>query len=188
MARVAKRSDDAQFCEDLRNGNVEAFRQFFRQRSPEVIALCEKILGNAQDAEDVAADVFLEIWRKRDRFDPARGSLRSYVLLLARSRSIDLYRRKAKERNHVVTDRQDIEEREDNDIVQTAALDEFQTLAKNALAEIATSERTAIELAFYEGLSHAQIASRLESPLGTVKSHIRRGLAKLRQKLQHWES
>lgn len=187
---MTSRPDDAEFQERLLQGDIETFRTFFRQRSPEVIALCQNILGSVQDAEDVTAEVFFEMWSRRDRFDASRGSLRTYVLLLARSRAIDLYRSKAKVRDRVgvqteVTEAVANYERSPH---RDASMQEFQVLASGALAEIDQQERTAIELAFFEGLSHSQIASRLDSPLGTVKSHIRRGLAKLRQKLQKWES
>lgn len=183
--------EDKEFCSRLVAGDVEAFRQFFRERSPEVHALCKRILGSAQDAEDVTAEVFFEFWNRRERYDDARGTIRAYVLLLARSRAIDLYRSKAKERARLEPG----ESHSKQDLVEThqtvhrdMSMKEFQNHAKSALAEIGEKERVAIELAFYDGLSHAQIASQLDSPLGTVKSHIRRGLAKLKQKLQQWES
>ena len=187
---MTKRPDDAEFGEQLRRGSVEAFRQFFRKRSPEVIALCTRILGNAQDAEDVTADVFFEVWSKRDRFDASRGSLRTYVLMLARSRAIDLYRTKSKERSRSETVNDYTSTAVGDNLVaeRSAAMNEFQHFAKAAIDSLGDQERVAIELSFYQGLSHAQIATQLDSPLGTVKSHIRRGLLKLREKLGAWES
>lgn len=188
---MTQRPDDASFEDRWLRGDVEAFRLFFRNQSPEVVALCRRILGSVQDAEDVAADVFFEVWSRRDRYDPKRGNLRSYVLMLARCRAIDLYRSKARERSRTEPV-PETSHREPSDsrppMSYDVAMKEFQTLASNALGEISDSERTVIELAFYEGMSHAQIASKLDSPLGTVKSNIRRGLAKLRQKLHQWES
>lgn len=187
---MTRRSDDLEFSEEFLAGDIEAFRRFFRTTSPEVVALCRRILGNVQDAEDVAADVFLEIWSHRDRFDSARGTLRSYVLMLARSRAIDLYRVKARERVHVAsTQGQSVDcVGPDQTAIEDVSMKEFQMLASNALAELGETEKAAIELAFFQGLSHSQIASQLNSPLGTIKSNIRRGLSKLRQKLQEWES
>ncbi len=191
---VRRIEDDAEFLEKILEGDVDTFRLFFRERSPEVIALCKRILGSSQDAEDITADVFLEVWTRRERFDRNRGSLRTYVLLLARSRAIDLYRVKAKERLRVEpADRASIESASRGHAVDESphadvSFKELQQNAQNALAEIGEHERTAIELAFYGGLSHAQIATKLDSPLGTVKSNIRRGLAKLKQKLKQWES
>lgn len=185
---MTKRPDDKEYCDKMLAGDVEAFRLFFRERSPEVVALCWRILHSLPDAEDVTADVFLEVWSKRDRFDASRGTLRSYVLMLARSRAIDLYRVKSKERARV-------EFTADADTVGSQcqfepddSMTEFQLLVKNALAELSDAEQATIELSFFEGLSHSQIANQLDTPLGTIKSSIRRGLSKLRQKLNEWES
>lgn len=189
---MTARLDDAEFFQELLDGNVTAFRQFFRENGPEVVALCQKILRSVQDAEDVAAEVFLEFWKHRGRYDPARGSLRTYILLLARSRAIDLYRRKAKQQSRFgtaeVADAAEEEAvRKNEPPHQEVVRREFQVSARNALDELSLTERTAIELAFYQGMSHAQIASQLDVPLGTTKSHIRRGLLKLKQKLSQWE-
>lgn len=187
---MTKRPDDAEFRDKLLSGDIEAFRQFFRQRSPEVLALCRCILRNSQDAEDVTSDVFLEIWTRRNQFDPTRGSLRSYVLMLARSRAIDLYRSKKKQQDRVLPKipADELQESMGQSPQADVAQKEFKTLAKSAIAELNEAEKEAIELAFYEGLTHAQISNRLDSPLGTVKSHIRRGLAKLKHKLAEWGS
>ena len=185
---MAERPDDAQLRNKLLAGDVDAFRQFFRERSPEVVAVCKHILGSLQDAEDVTADVFFEVWSNRERFDPNRGSLRTYLLLLARSRSIDRYRRKARENSRTESTPIEVETTGvDAAPHRDISIQEFHHVAKSAMNEIAEQERVAIELSFFEGLSHAQISSRLDVPLGTIKSHIRRGLSKLRQKLQEWE-
>ena len=188
---VLTRPDDAKDVEQLLSGDMAAFRRIFRRYSPEVVALCKRILGSEQDAEDVAADVFFEVWSRRERFEPKRGTLRSYLLMLARSRSIDLYRSRARERKLVATPTEFVQQDLVSDAVTPdgdVSLSEFQASAREALTDLGDVEKSAIELAFFEGLSHSQIASRLDSPLGTVKSHIRRGPGKLKQKLQEWNS
>lgn len=186
---MTERSEDATLQRQVLDGDREAFREFFRQRAPEVLALCYRILGSTQEAEDVVADVFFEVWDRRERFDATRGTLRAYTLLIARSRAIDRYRSKRRERAVFgLKDDLDGMDPSDQTVHQDATLREFRGVASRALAEIEETERNAIELAFYEGLSHAQIANRLDAPLGTVKSHIRRGLAKLKQKLSQWDS
>lgn len=187
---MTKRPDDAEFRDKLLSGDIEAFRQFFRHRSPEVLALCRAILRNSQDAEDVTADVFFEVWMRRNKFDPTRGDLRSYVLMLARSRAIDLYRSKKKQQTRLtkILPADELQESDVHSPQVDLAQKELNGLAKSAIAQLNEAEKTAIELAFYEGLTHVQISNRLDSPLGTVKSHIRRGLAKLKLKLQEWGS
>lgn len=185
---MTKRPDDAEFRDGLLSGDAETFRMFFRQRSPEVLALCRNILRNAQDAEDVTADVFFEVWSRRDRFDPERGTLRSYVLMLARSRAIDLYRKNAKLR--VPIDSSAVSEEVPSELASVEydmTLAEIRRFAMSALDHITEKEKLVLELSFFEGLSHSQIANRVDTPLGTVKSHIRRGLEKLRQRLKRWE-
>lgn len=186
---MTKRPEDVEFCKKWLAGDVEAFRTFFRQRAPEVLSLCGNIMRNAQDAEDVTADVFLEVWSNRERYDPSRGDLRGYVLMLARSRAIDLYRSKSRQRSRLDANAGPVEfsDDEESSPVQDASMNELRSVAQTALGEISDVERVAIELAFFEGLTHAQIATRLNSPLGTIKSHIRRGLTKLRTKLREWE-
>ena len=175
---------DAELADQLTKGNAEAFRQLFRRYSPEVVALCQRILGNRQDAEDVASEVFFELWVKRERYDASRSSLRGYLMLLARTRSIDRHRSRKRTNVSVTTHRPDDVEMADasnGDPMEVATSSELQQIAVNALHDLAPLQRETLDLAFFEGLSHAQIASRLDLPLGTVKSHIRRGLARLRK-------
>jgi len=169
--------------------DLNAFRGFFRRHAGEALAVCNRILRDWQEAEDVVSDVFLEVWSKRDRYDRSRATPRAYILMIARSRAIDRYRVKNRTRQATVSIATTDESEKammviDNpyDAVET---DEAQRLASHALAELEPPQRTTLEMSFYEGLSHAQIASKLDLPLGTVKSHIRRGLEKLRHMLGH---
>ena len=189
MSDDGRDTDDYQLVTEIQRGNLEAFREFFRRRAPEAQAVCFRVLGDRQEAEDVVSEVFFELWSRRDRYDGSRGSPRSYLLMLARSRSIDRYRSQARSalRPHSMA-----EELTEGDAGlagneapgEKLMRSEEQQQALTALRELEPSQRQTLELAFYEGLSHAQIASRLDMPLGTVKSHIRRGLARLRQKLE----
>ncbi len=176
--------DDTELAAQLTKGNAEAFRHLFRRYSPQVVALCQRILGNRQDAEDVASEVFFEMWEKRERYDASRSTLRGYLMLLARSRSIDRHRSRKRADPSVasyVPDEAEMADTSDCDPMEIATSSELQQLAVIALHELAPLQRVTLDLAFFEGLSHAQIASRLDLPLGTVKSHIRRGLARLRK-------
>ncbi len=185
--------DDADLFADITEGDVDAFRLFFRRHAPEALALAFRILGNRQDAEDVVSEVFLEMWRKRGRYDSLRGTPRAYLLMLVRSRAIDLYRAQVRSRpTSTLLEAETLPEQQvdwgHNAPSERLAQAEFEDLAVLALAELDGTQRKTLELTFFEGLSHSQIASHLELPLGTVKSHIRRGLAKLRAALDDHRS
>lgn len=180
---------DAEQTEEFLTGDLSAFRRFFRRNVAEVFAVCQRILRNRQDAEDVVSEVFLEVWNKRDRYDSSRATPRSYLLIVARSRAIDRYRSRQSRNGPQASSISYIDE---SDIAGSEVCEEpdakliraeSEQDAARALADLDQPQRQVMELSFYEGLSHAQIASRLDIPLGTVKSHIRRGLAKLRQVL-----
>jgi RNA polymerase sigma-70 factor, ECF subfamily len=174
----------------VRCGDRRAFRALYDQFAPEVLALCERILHHRADAEDAVADVFWEIWQRRDRYDASRGGARPYLMTLARSRAIDRLRSQAA-RPEARTEgaRRTPEQDELTGTMaspeDSAAYAELKIRVAAALAELDARQREAMELAYYEGLSHQQIAERLTAPLGTVKTHIRKGLAKLRFALQH---
>ena len=173
----------------VRCGDRRAFRALYDRFAPEVLTLCERILHHRADAEDAVADVFWEVWQRRDRYDATRGGARPYLMTLARSRAIDRLRSQsarpeARSEGHCRTPEQDelagaLASPEDS-----AAYAELKLRVATALAELNDRQREAMELAYYEGLSHQQIAERLTAPLGTVKTHIRKGLAKLRFALQ----
>jgi RNA polymerase sigma-70 factor, ECF subfamily len=167
----------------VRLGDRGAFHALYHRFAGELYALCERILHSRDEAEDVVADVFCEIWNRRERFDSNRGGGRTYLTTLARSRSIDRLRSRQRrlERNGQ-RDREGI----DSLVAPGAAPDDSAAASEarqrvvEVLARLSLQQRQAMELAYYEGLSHQQIADRMAAPLGTVKTHIRQGLIKLR--------
>jgi len=173
----------------VRQGDRGAFQTLYNLFVVELLALCERILHNRADAEDVVADVFWELWRRRDRYDADRGGARPYLMTLARSRAIDRLRSQASRPETKGASPQPPADAEQlaavEPLPESAALDaELRTAITQALAQLDPRQREAMELAYYEGLSHQQIAARLNAPLGTVKTHIRKGLAKLRHALR----
>ncbi len=159
--------------------DVAAFRQFYDRFAPEVLALCRRVLGRHEDAEDVTSEVFWEMWERRKEYDSRRSSPRTYLILLARSRAIDRLRSKA--RAPVCFERAPEEHTQTDTPLQAAVSAERRQAAVQAVDLLNDAQREALLLAFFHGLSHREIAARLDSPLGTVKSNIRKGL----QKLQH---
>ena len=167
-------------------GDPTTFRQVFETHERGVHAAAMRILGNAAQAQDVVQDVFLRVWRKPSSFDARRGELGSYLRLMARSRALDLWREgqaagRASDRMKLVVADEDL--RPDVQPAPAAALerDDARAVVRDALKRLPESQREALVLAYWGGLTADQIAKRSEVPLGTAKSRIRLGLAKLRE-------
>jgi len=149
-----------------------------------LFGLLVRILNSRPEAEDILQEVFLQVWRRAADFDEQRGRPFTWLVTLARSRAIDRLRAR-RARPHGPSD-----ERAAGNIVDTGPLVDAQVLSaeqidrlRAALDELPVLQRAAIELAYFEGFTHAKIAERLEQPLGTVKTRIRLALIKLRDVL-----
>jgi RNA polymerase sigma-70 factor (ECF subfamily) len=148
-----------------------------------VYAAAYAILKDPVRAQDVVQDVFLSHWRRRDAYDPARGSLGSYLKLKARSRALDLWREgevatRATERLRVLA--RDDTIRVDERPAAASERRQLRRMVQRALMRLPDSQREAIVMAYWGELTADQIAERLDAPLGTVKSRIRLGLIRLR--------
>ena len=176
---------DAHAIGQVAEGNEEAFARLFDRHSPPVLGMLIRILGGRGEAEEVLQEVFLQAWQQAERYDPARASPAGWLLMLARSRALDRIRSRDAQRR-----REREVEREKHSLshrpVGTQRLEaaERERAVESALDRLPDEQRTCIELAFFEGLSHTQIAERLEAPLGTVKSRVLLGMKKLRQALR----
>ncbi len=143
-----------------------------------------RMLRDAQEAEQLLTDVFFEIWSARDRYDETRANPLTYLMRMTRSRAIDRLRRKGPVKG-MSLDAGDFVDAEVIDPPGGAAeAAEERQRVRRALAALDAEQRQTIECAYYEGLSHSQIAVRLKKPLGTVKSTIRLGLVRLRDLLK----
>jgi RNA polymerase sigma-70 factor (ECF subfamily) len=161
----------------------ERFRRAFADHERAVFATALRILGNRSHAQDVVQDVFLRLWRRPGAFDASRGELGSYLRLMARSRALDLWREgqaagRASDRLKLVVAAGD----GGADDRPAAALerDDARAVVRDALKRLPESQREALVLAYWGGLTADEIAHRSAVPLGTAKSRIRLGLSKLR--------
>ena len=162
-----------------------AFTRLFEVHAPVALGLLSRILaGSGGEAEEVLQEVFLQVWMQADRYDAGRCSPRGWILMMARSRALDRLRRRnaARRREEIVGEETGGEALPP---IGTERLErrERQRQVDSALGLLSPDQRRCIELAFFEGLTHTQIAARLEAPLGTVKSRILMGMSKLRQAL-----
>ena len=165
-------------------GDQTALGEFYDRHGRAVYSLAVRILRDQRDAEEVVQDVFAQAWRESARYNMRRGSVMAWLMTLTRSRAVDRLRgRRSRPESAPGADPR-------AEITDAAALADEQLAwsvradrVRAALDALPVLQRVAIELAFYEGLTHAEIAARLEEPLGTVKTRIRQGLLKLRERL-----
>jgi RNA polymerase sigma-70 factor (ECF subfamily) len=179
--------DDREILQAIKAGDARALGHLYSRYGPSVVALCRRILGDPTEAEDAALDSFVQVWEQSDRYDPSRASPLTYLMTIARSRAID--RLRARRRRPVPVDWNDEAwpERESSQPVpyDAAVEAERRDRVQAALRALSERERRPIELSFYAGLSHREIAERLVLPLGTVKTRIRQGLIRLRGLVQN---
>jgi RNA polymerase sigma-70 factor (ECF subfamily) len=173
---------DAQLVVAVARYGEDALAELYRRHAPAVLSLARRVTGEAGTAEDVVQEVFLRLWNEPERFDPARGALRSYLLAQAHSRSVDVVRSRAaraRREEHDARDAANAGYDLEREVWDLAVADQV----LQALAELPKDERAAIELAYYDGHTYREVATILHQPEGTVKSRIRNGLRRMRSAL-----
>jgi RNA polymerase sigma-70 factor (ECF subfamily) len=171
-------------------GDQLALERLYDRYHALVFALCLRVVKNRAEAEDVLVEVFQELWERSQRYDALRGSPLTYLSTLARSRAIDHLRVRGRQSQRTISaDAQttDPAVSPDPDPGLAADLLEQRQQVIDALESLDPIYRQAVELSFYDGLSHSEIAARLNKPLGTVKTYIRQGLIRLRDRLRTHE-
>ncbi len=186
QAASAKPTADQDVVQRMANGDAGALATLYDSQIRAVFSLAFRIVSDEDEAQDVVQEVFAQAWAQAGRYDPARGSVSSWLLTMTRSRAIDRLRaRRARPESTrlpedlAVVDLPDPARGQEHAVLQ----DEAANRVRAALQELPLLQRVAIELAYYEGLTQSEIAERLEQPLGTVKTRIRTGLLKLREAL-----
>jgi RNA polymerase sigma-70 factor, ECF subfamily len=175
---------DEEVMQLVQQGDPRAFELLYDRHGGAAFSLAYRMTGNRTAAEDVSQEAFLSIWRSRLRYQPERGSVRTWVLGIVHNRAIDVLRRSlVHERRR--TSAEGLEERQEapelTDI--EAARREEARHVRTALETLPEEQRRTIELAYFGGFSHSQIAEMLETPIGTIKGRMRLGLEKMRQHL-----
>jgi RNA polymerase sigma-70 factor (ECF subfamily) len=171
---------DAALLTQARAGDASAFATVYDRHAAAAYGLARRMLHDRAAAQDVVQDAFLGLWRT-DGYDPERGSVRTFLLGIVRNRAIDLLRKSG---------RRSVREHSDDTLVLLLSapertdveVDERETqrILRGALAKLPERQQRALDLAFFGGLTHAEIALQLDEPIGTIKSRIRLGLEKLR--------
>jgi RNA polymerase sigma-70 factor (ECF subfamily) len=173
---------DAELAGALVARDQRALAELYQRHAGTCLSLARRVLGDRTLGEEVVQEVFVRTWREPERFDPERGSLRSFLLAQVHGRSVDLLRaetaRRAREQRDALRDprRSPDLEREVEQLVESEAI-------RTALESLSAGERDAIELAYFGGHTYKEVAVLLEQPEGTVKSRIRSGLLRLRAAL-----
>ena len=181
MSDTGDPRSDHDLLRDIAARDVSAMAGLFRRHGPLMLGLSRRMLGDLHEAEDVVNDVFLELWERADRYSASRGGPQSYLLLVTRSRCVDRLRR----RRRRPVPAQGPETADGSPPPRHAAeMSELRHEIEEALAELPPTHRRSLVLAFFDGLTHAEIAEHTDTPLGTVKGHIRRSLLKLRGRLR----
>jgi RNA polymerase sigma-70 factor (ECF subfamily) len=181
--REAAEAADLDAVRRMAAGDGEALAYLYDRHARAVYSLALRVLGDGPEAEEVAQDVFAQAWRQSGRYDTSRGAVVAWLLMMSRSRAIDRLRARrglppssgdTELTLGLLADRGEGPE-------SSALTAERARLVRRGLEALPLVQRVAIELAFYEGLTHVEIAERLEVPLGTIKTRIRLGLMKLRE-------
>ena len=181
----AERLADEELMPLIGDKDPEAFAVLYDRHGGVAFSLAYRIVGERAAAEDVTQEAFISVWRSGARYDRARGSVRSWMLGIVRNRAIDLLRSKAgRAPNLDFDDDSVLEQRPAEELTEDEALRrESASELRGALGELPGEQSKVIELAYFGGFSHSEIAEMLNVPLGTVKGRMRLGLEKIRSEL-----
>ena len=169
---------DSMLISRIRAGEEDALATLHDRYAQVVYSVALRVLGDTTQAEDVLQEIFLQIWRNPEAFDSSRGSLGAWLAVIARHRAIDQLRRR-----HPETDIEDVVVSVDSNLEQMADRNMTVARVRSAVEQLPPEQRKPLELAFFQGLTHTEIAAKTGEPLGTVKTRIRSALLSLRKVL-----
>ena len=177
-------SDPGDLLDRAACGDEQAFAAFYDLVVDRVFGLIRSVLRDPARSEEVTQEVMLELWRTAPRFTASRGSATTWALTIAHRRAVDRVRSEvaSRDRDHRVAVRDTVAEAPDVAVLVEDRLDRERV--NRAMQELTEPQRESVELAFYGGYSHREVAAMLDLPLGTVKTRIRDGLIRLRDRLE----
>jgi RNA polymerase sigma-70 factor (ECF subfamily) len=188
--RVQPPNEDwAEWVREAASGDQAALAKLYDSTNRMVYGLILRIVSNTHTAEEVLLDVYLQIWRKAESYSESKGTVLAWLFTIARSRAIDALRSRASRESGqqdpldtaaAAVDRAPSPE-------ENSAISQRRQFVQQCLTELSPDQRQAIELAYFRGLSHSEIAETLKQPLGTVKTRVRLGMARLRESLRRYE-
>jgi RNA polymerase sigma-70 factor (ECF subfamily) len=181
---LAEDASDRRWSERLVAGDESALREIYRELAPAVLGLATRVLGDTTLAEDVMQDVFVRLWEQPERFDPARGRLRSFLLTMTHSRSVERLRAEDSQRRRMHAAATQPAAEPPGDPTDALAQQDANRAVRRVLATLPRDQRVAIEMAYFGGLSYRDVAVAVGEPEGTVRYRIRAGMQKMRAALQ----
>ena len=179
--------EEASLLSRIAQGDSAGFDELHRRYNSMILSCAYGVLGNREAAEDVVQDVLLQIWKKAPTYHASRGKASTWLITLARNKSIDRLRsiqRRAKLQETVEQQEKSALQFDDRDSLQEALRNERGAVLREALDKLNSEQRESIQLAFFEQLPYPAVAQRLGVRLATIKARIRRGLMKLRELVQ----
>jgi RNA polymerase sigma-70 factor, ECF subfamily len=178
---AADLSDDSMsLLQQIAGGDREAFRRFYDRYATLAFTFALRLLGSQSDAEDLIQEVFLQIWRQAGTYRPERGSPEAWLITITRSRAIDKLRSIRRRNMTLLTPDEPSRVEHVAQVQPLTQASEAKLTVQGVLAQLPEAQRLVLELAYFDGLTQAEIATRLGEPLGTVKTRMRVGLERLR--------
>lgn len=170
-------SEEAVLLGRIRGGDREAFRSLVERLAPQALALAVRVTANRDLAEEAMQEAFTDVWLKAGRFDASRGGVRQWIFTLVHHKAVDAVRR---ERSASRTEKQGWEPGAADDPEEMGVMADRRAMVAKALAQLSPSQREAISLAYFGGLTYREVAEALKIPEGTAKSRMRDGLLTMR--------
>jgi RNA polymerase sigma-70 factor, ECF subfamily len=184
------READRALIARIEGRDADALGILYDRHAGRLMGLAQRILGDTGEAEEILQEVFLHVWKAAATFDPSRGPVLAWLLVSTRSRSIDRVRSRRPGKRGATVGLEEAPETASRENVEAdAAGREWEARCRAAIGELPQDQRRALELAYFEGLTHQEIAERTATPLGTVKTRVRLGLMQLRERIRpYWKS